>query len=489
MNIASPMTDQLVVDRAAREQTAADRTGRAALAFAVLTFVAIGAPVVWRGAPLADDFNNCLAPLEKGFAGFLAESWDRLGMMRLARFVEILLTTGVCRTLPFGVAILVPLALTVIVAMLARGLLRDLRTPAPWADIGGALWLLQPLGTEAGLWPASLHVPLGLAFALAALRLVHRGRYMWAALASAGAALSVEQTILALPFAAWLVTPAVRRRRAVTIVAAVSLVALSAFAMWSGSDPRLRVSAIEHVTALVSDPVFYVGFPAVGLGLHSIPLAVRWALPWSVLALATGASLGALGARALPRGAGISRNEAVRWVGAVAALLALANAPVLLNVPHQGSPRIFAPTWLALVLAIGALGSRVRWRWPLLVGASGGAFAAGALLSMSLSVSVRLASADFNERAAHLVAARAQDGAEVAVCGVRRTVTTPAPRGAFAVHELVYDWAAPRALTYYTGERATFHLAGELWQQRRCPDATEVDLVIAFDDLLAAVHP
>jgi hypothetical protein len=52
------------------------------------------------------------------------------------------------------------------------------------------------------------------------------------------------------------------------------------------------------------------------------------------------------------------------------------------------------------------------------------------------------------------------------------------------VHELVYDWAAPRALTYYTGQRARLHLAGELWP-RPCPDARLVDVVIDFDDLLA----
>ena len=71
---------------------------------------------------------------------------------------------------------------------------------------------------------------------------------------------------------------------------------------------------------------------------------------------------------------------------------------------------------------------------------------------------------------------------------MRRTVTTPAPRGAFAVHEFVYDWAAPRALSYYTGKQATFHLAGELWD-RPCPTASEVDVILAFDDLLAQTRP
>lgn len=467
---------------------AVERIGGATLAVAVVAFVAVGAPVVWRGAPLADDFNNCLAPLEQGYGAFLGESWNRLGMMRLARFVEILLTAGVCRTLPFGVAILVPMVLTMTVALLARGLLRDLQTPAPWADIGGALWLLQPLGTEAALWPASLHVPLGLAFALGALRLARRDQHARAAVAAACAMVSVEQSVLALPFAAWLVTPGPHRRRTVATFATVSLSALIAFSVWSGTDPRLRVSALEHLASLVNEPFFYVGFPAVGLGVHSIPLAVHWALPWSAVALAAGAAIGAGAAKHLPPGPGIAR-EAARWMSSGVVLLALTNAPVLLNVPHQGSPRIFAPTWLVLAIAIAVFGSGVRWRHPLPIGAAWGALAAGAVLSMSLSVSVRLASATFNERSAHLLAARVPDGGDVAVCGVRRTVTTPAPRGAFSVHELIYDWAAERSLTYYTGRRATFHLAGEPWPDRRCPDLSQVDVVVRFEELLGEPRP
>jgi hypothetical protein len=168
--------------------------------------------------------------------------------------------------------------------------------------------------------------------------------------------------------------------------------------------------------------------------------------------------------------------------------LALMNAPVLLTVPHEGSPRVFTPTWLALVVTFTTVAARVRWRHPSRLGVVGGAFAAGAILSLTLSVSVRLASADFVERSAHLLAARFPDGAEVAVCGVQRTVTTPAPSGAFAVHELLFDWAAKNALVYYTGRRATFHLAGELWD-RPCPDADAVNAVIAFDELLAGTRP
>jgi hypothetical protein len=172
----------------------------------------------------------------------------------------------------------------------------------------------------------------------------------------------------------------------------------------------------------------------------------------------------------------------------LAVLVTLANVPVLLSLPRQGSPRVFAPTWLILVFGLAWFGARIHWRRPQILGAASGLFAAAAVLSLALSVSVRLESADFSERSVRLIAGRVSNGAEVAVCGVRRTVTTPAPRGAFAVHELVYDWAAARALTYYTGKRVNFHLAGELWNQP-CPKASEVDVVIAFDDLLAGTHP
>jgi hypothetical protein len=465
------------------QQADANRAGRGVFAAAVAAIIALGLPVIWRGAPLGDDFNNCLAPLEMGLPAFAAASWDRLGMIRPARFLEILLTTGVCRALPFGVAIAVPLLLTLAVALLVRGLLRDLDTPAPWPDIGGALWLLQPLGTEAALWPAALHVPLGLVFALIALRFFRRAHHGWAAWAMLGAALCVEQTILTLPVAAFLVAPRPERRRAVLTASAVALVALLAFARWPGGDPRLRVGLFERITALPSDARFYVGFPVVGLGLHSIPLAVQWALPWSVLVLCGGATLGVWVTRRLPPGPGLAGRDAFRGVGAAAVLVLLANAPVVLSLPRQGSPRVFTPTWLILVVVAAMLAARIRWRHPSAFGAGGGIFAAGAILSLALSVSVRLASADFNERAARLIASRVPNDGDVAICGVRRTVTTPAPRGAFAVHELVYDWGAPRALTYYTGKRATFHLAGELWNQS-CPTDDEVDVILTFDDLL-----
>jgi hypothetical protein len=201
----------------------AERLGRTIVIVAAVAFVAIAIPVVWRGAPLADDFNNCVAPTELGIDGFVAASWQQLGAIRPARLLEILLTASVCGSLPFGIAILVPLLLTLSVALLVRGILRDLGTPKPWADVGGALWLLQPLGTEAGLWPAALHVPLGLALALLAVRLYRRGRLGWGAVANLGAAMSVEQVIFPLTLAAWLIAPPGKRRRAAIASSAVRI--------------------------------------------------------------------------------------------------------------------------------------------------------------------------------------------------------------------------------------------------------------------------
>lgn len=106
-------------------------------------------------------------------------------------------------------------------------------------------------------------------------------------------------------------------------------------------------------------------------------------------------------------------------------------------------------------------------------------------MSLSLSVWVRLESASFTAYASRRIAGEVADDAVVAVCEVRRTVVEPAPRGAFAVHEFVYDWAARDALDYYTGTRASFKLAGDLWEDRSCPDPDDVDRVFSFSDLLS----
>jgi hypothetical protein len=469
----------------AHQQGAPGRRGaeRFLLPVAAALLVAVSLPVVWRGAPLGDDFHNCLGPIQQGFWGFLEASWERLGVIRAARFLEILLSTGVCRSLPFGVAIAVPLALTILVAVLLRRLLLELELPPLWADAGASVWLLQPLGSEAALWPAALHVPLGLALALGSLLLFRRGRIVWAAVAAVGAFLSVEQVIFALPVAAWLVSPADRRSRSAVVAAAVAGVTLVAFLLWPGSDPRLRATLVERLLGAFDDPLFYLQYPAVGLGVHSIPLAIAWAFPLSLAALAVA---GAAGVWLCPRLAAAARPAPVQARVATATLLViLVNVPVVLAVPRQGSPRVFTPTWLVLAAAVAAVGGAVRWRRGALLGAVLGLLAGGALLSLAWSAQVRVASADMVEHVARELGARVEDGDVVALCGVPRTVVEPAPRGAFAVHEFIYDWAAADALAYYTGRQVQFRLAGELWAQP-CPAAREVDLVVTFDELRRA---
>src|SRR4030095_751050 len=121
---------------ASDEHTRPERLGHALFAAAVCAFVGIAVPLVIRGAPLADDFNNCVGPRELGFGGFIVWSWQRLGAIRPTRFLEILVTASICGSLPFGVAIMVSLIATLAVAFQVRGLLRDLSIPDLWADLG-----------------------------------------------------------------------------------------------------------------------------------------------------------------------------------------------------------------------------------------------------------------------------------------------------------------------------------------------------------------
>jgi hypothetical protein len=63
-------------DRRAASQQRTDerneRVGRALLASAVCAFVGVAVPLVIRGAPLADDFNNCVGA---GWSWDSAASW------------------------------------------------------------------------------------------------------------------------------------------------------------------------------------------------------------------------------------------------------------------------------------------------------------------------------------------------------------------------------------------------------------------------------
>jgi hypothetical protein len=459
--------------------------GRSILVTTMIVVVALFSPIVVAGAPLADDFNNCLAPRELGTSDFLARSWERLQMVRLARFPEILLTTAVCRTLHFGIAIAVPLLLALAVAWQLAILLKELGASPPWPHIAGAVWLLQPLGTESALWPAALHIPLGLLSAIVAVRLYRSQRYSLAVATTALACFSVEQVILALPFIVWVASPRSARRRGTFLCSATVLVLLSILFVWHGTEPRLEASLGERISAAWSEPEFLVLFPAVGLGLHSIPMAIEWAFPWSVpFVVLIAAIAGAFGPR-LVRAvqAGEAPGKRSSRIAAIAITVALLNIPVVLAVEHPGSPRVFAPTWLVLAGGLVVVLSNERWNRHRLLWVSGGVFAAGAVLSLLLSVSVRLESAAFVHYASDRLASQIPSGSDVAICDVRRTVVEPAPRGAFAIHEFVYDWAAQDAVRYYSGRSVTFDLSGELWE-RPCPSPSTVEARFDFDQLV-----
>jgi hypothetical protein len=456
--------------------------GRLLLGAVSAVLVILSAPVVVRGAPLADDFHNCLAPQDRGLLGFMSESFERLGLIRPARFAEILVTTGVCQNLPFGVAIALSLSLTFVVALLLRRLVAMLGSPAPWPDVAAAVWLLQPLGMEVALWPAALHVPLGLAAALGSLVAHRRGRVIVGALLGLAAMLSVEQTILALPLAAWLVAPSGRRRSVAVTMTAVAATVAVAYVLVPGNDPRLAAGASARVHGLFSDVAFFVRYPAVGVGAESIPLAVRWAFPVSVIVLIGGVLAGWWWAK----GNWSAASPHVRFwrlgpLVAVVLLVVLVNAPVALSQPRQGSPRVFAPTWLLLATLIGLWLGRGRRGQPRALGAVAGLYLSGAVLSLALSSWVRVETAGVVQRISNEIAVRTTDGDFVTLCDVPRAAVSPAPRGAFAVHDYLYDWAAADALRYYTGRRATFrvHQADSL---AVCP-AGDSSMVVSFAEL------
>jgi hypothetical protein len=476
-------------ERGDAEQIRAVTAGRWLLVVVAVLFLVVVTPVVLQGAPLADDYHTCLRPVEDGSYGpFLADSWRELGAVRPARFLEIAAIAGLCQRIPFGFVILIPLALKLAVALLLRGLLHDLRLPAPWPEIGAALWLLEPLGTEAALWPSALHLHLGLAVALGALRLYRRQRLGWAALATLAACLCAEQVIFAFPLAVWLLTPRAQRRRATMTAAAVVVAVLAVYATWPGADFRTAVPLARRLEAFFVDPEWYVIFPAAGLGLHSGLHALMWAFPLSVGVMAAGVAAGAwagpvlLAGRSGPR---LERRTLVRWAPGVAGLLLLVNLPLIVTLPRGYTPRTFTPSWLVLVVVAAMVLSRLRWRRPLLAGAAAGGFAAIALLSLSLSVWARVETAEFTRSSSRWLAAQVPEGGSVEVCEVPRTAVQPTPLGAFALHEFHWEWAAQDATRYYTGRDLTVRRAGQYWP-RPCPSVPRADLTLTFAELQRA---
>jgi hypothetical protein len=454
------------------------------VAFVSGLLLLVMAPVLVRGGLLADEYVICVRPIHEGYAAYLNTIWQDTGVVRPARFIELLLISGTCTAIPYGLVILVPLALKFTAAFLLYGLLRDLHVPAPWPEIGTAVWLLEPLGTEAALWPAALHVPLGLVLGLGALRLYRRGLFRWAALASVGAALSVEQVIFALPLAAWLTTPVKHRGRATMVATLVMSTVLVAYALWPGENERQALTLAARWHNIWAKGAWYLLFPAAGLGLYSGALGFLWAFPFSILIVLGGAVTGGLlvphllGGHCAPR---LEPHAAFRAILAVGLLIVLVNLPLILTKVGY-SARTFTPTWLVLSGAVAAGAARVRWRRVRILGVLSGTAASFALLSLALSVSVRLRSDAFDRAAARWIADRTHDGAVVAVCDVERTVVNPAPLGSFHLH--AFHSASGAWIEHLTGRVVGMRRSGERYWGARCPDLGGADLVISFPELV-----
>jgi hypothetical protein len=384
---------------------------------------------------------------------------------------------------------LVPLSLKFAAGLLLWGLLCDLRVRPPWPEVGVAMWLLEPVGTEAALWPSALHVHLGLVCALAALRLNRRGFLVSAAFASAGAALSVEQVIFALPLAVWLTASREHRRRAAVVASVLMAIVVVAYATWPGQNERQAVTLAARWHNVFAKGAWYLFFPAAGLGLYSGAIAFWWAFPYSIAVVFTGAVSGALlFARLLQRQTTprLDSGTGVRTALAVGVLIVLVNVPLIVTEVGY-SARTFTPTWLVLSGAFAVAGASIAWKRARALGALAGTFAAFALLSLALSVFVRVRTDRFNRAAAEWIAARTVDGAIVAVCDVDRSVVNPAPLGAFHLHELHSEWSS--WIEYHTGRRVQIRRSGQRYWGARCPDLRGASLVIGFPRLVRELSP
>jgi hypothetical protein len=451
---------------------------------AAAVLLAVSAPVIRHGAPLADEYHLCQRPqLEGSYAPYLAHIWENTGVVRPARYIELFLVGELCHQVPFGAIIVVPLVIKLAGAALLLGLLRALRLPSPWPGVGAALWLLEPLGTEAALWPAALHVNLGLAFALASLWLYVRGQTVAGSLAAVASCLSVEQAIFALPLATWLVTPPEHRRRAVVASGVACTAVLLAYATWPGVNPRQDVPIAQRL-ANAMKPTWYVVFPIVGLGLHSGLAGFAWGLPWSPVLVGVALWAGWRYGPRLFEGRTAGRPAPSLWLAAASlvALVLLVNLPLIVTEVGY-SPRTFTPTWLVLAAAAAVTGSHLPSRSYRVAGLLGGAFAAFAMLSLALSAWVRVETVEFNRKALAWIADQTRDGAVVAICNVERTAVEPAPSGAFHLHEFHDEYGG--ALLFHTGRRAELRRSGERYWGAPCPDLEGADLVVDFGQLKA----
>ncbi len=448
------------------------------------------APVLIQGGLLADEFIICLRPIhDGGYGPYLHSIWRDTGIVRPARFIELLLISKTCTRIPYGFVMLVPLSLKVAAAFLLCGLLRDLRAPTPWPELGAAVWLLEPVGTEAALWPAALHVLLGLVLALVALRLFGKGSLVWASLASAGAALSVEQVIFALPLAVWLTVPREHRRRATVVAGVIMAIIVLAYATWPGVNERQDLSLSTRWHNVFAKGAWYFFFPASGLGLYTGAIAFLWAFPYSIAIVLAGAVGGAMLFAGLLSGHTAPQLEPgarVRAVVGMGLLIVLVNLPLIVTEVGY-SARTFTPTWLVLSGAFAVTGAVTAWKRVRMLGVLAGVFAAFAILSLALSASVRVQTDIFNRAAAKWIADRTNDGAVVAICDVDRTVVNPAPLGAFHLHQFHSQFA--HWIEFYTGRIVEVRRSGQRYWGSRCPDLRGATLVISFPRLVHELSP
>jgi hypothetical protein len=263
--------------------------------------------------------------------------------------------------------------------------------------------------------------------------------------------------------------------------AILSIGVLLAYSRWGGTTFGLAVSLPQRLENVFRGAEDYVIMPAIGLGAQSIPAAIRWAFPISVLALALGLVVGSTIFPKLLRSTGSAERLGMRQALLALGLIVLINVPVALAFPHRHSPRIFTPTWLALALFAAIWGSRMHWKRPRLAGAAAGALIAGALLSLALSSWVRIETSILVEEAMNKIAAQSPEGSVVAVCGVTKTLVQPAPYGDFSLHEFISH--PDEAYEYYTGKTAQIRVGG-YGAPSRCPDTKGVDAIFDFHDLV-----
>jgi hypothetical protein len=468
-----------------RSEQARQQVGWLALSVALLAFAAIALPVVINAAPLSDDYHFCARGQEGEVLGqYASEAWADTGIVRPARFLTWFLIAGLCPSVPFSVVVLVPLALKLTTCALLFALLTDLRLPAPWPHLGTAALLLEPLGTEAALWPSAVHVPLGLSIALAALICYRRGYVKTGALLTLGASLSVEQVIFAFPLAAWLASPPQRRRTAAVTAGVVVFSVLVAYAVFPGTNPRQAVGLTNRLLNVVQDPTWFLAFPAVGLGIHSGALALWWSFPFGLGLVVLGAHFGRRAGAVAFTAPAPYRWPLTRGALVGLALLILLNVPLLVTETGQ-SPRTFTPTWLAVSALIAVGGARWKPRRPQLAGALAGVYAAVAVLSLALSSWVRVETVSFNHASAQWLAEQVEDGDVVAICDVPRTAVDPAPAGSFHLHAWHTEY--PGAFHFETGIRAgEWRRSGQQYWGASCPDLRDADVVVSFEDLQRA---